>query len=146
MIARLTYATLEEALMEATPELTEGYLELKEEWGDEEPGPHIVFGDVLNPVLLRLLEAGDGTDKTESMLRRIFALLERMARNDDLKVQEVASTTVLDRLGGDAEALGAARHYMGDATKRLSEEVERFWNGEGVDQSTARRRAAVPLG
>jgi hypothetical protein len=82
---------------------------------------------VLNPYLLRLLTSTESVDQHTDVLRRIFALLERMARHDDVRVHEVVAVTVCERLGSDPATLAAARPFMGDATRRMSHDVEAFW-------------------
>ena len=120
------------------------YEALLRDWGGELPGPHVVFGDVLNPYLIRLLSASESADQHAAVLRRIFALLERMARHDDVLVQEVVVATVCERVGSDPAALAAGRRYMGEATRRLSEDVEVFWGT--ADSSDASRGPAAVAG
>lgn len=122
------YEKLPHYLVDAVPEIAERYRTLRRAWGDETPGPHVVFGDVLNPYLLGLLTTRDLSVEREALLRRIFSFLEELARADDDRVQEVVSTTVAERLGTDPEALAFGRRYMGPATRRLSDDIELFWS------------------
>ena len=121
------YETLGRQLVDAVPELTEAYATLGRTWDDEAPGPHIVFGDVLNPYLLALLESPELAAEHAEIVARIFDLLERMARHDDPLVREVVSATVAERLGDEPRTLAIARTFMGDATRRLADDVEAFW-------------------
>jgi hypothetical protein len=123
-----TYETLGPHLADSVPELREPYEALRHEWEDDTPGAHVVFGDVLNPLLLRLLTATEPTEAQEALLRRIFSYLELLAQSEDTRVQEVVWATVAERLGDDPRVLAAARRYMGQATRRLSDDIERFWD------------------
>ena len=113
-------------MLRVIPDLREACDGLVEWYGGDVPGPHVVFGDVLDPYLVELLTA----DRQDAALVAAFSLLEEMATSTDVAVQEVLATTVLERLGDDRAILERARRYMGPATRRLSEEVERGWGRE----------------
>ncbi len=112
-----------EALVAAIPALRAAYDEERRQWGDEPPGPRVIFGDILNPYLLTLLHTGE----QKATLRQIFAFLEELAQHEDLHIQELVAVTVCERLGDDAIALAAASRYMGAQTRQFSTEVEAFW-------------------
>lgn len=122
---RMDYSTLIEDLLTAVPELKDSYSKYIEWWGEGAPGPHVVFGDVLDPFLLRLLS----NPQPDHLLQRIFAFLEDMGSSEEL-VQEVLVVTVLERLSDDPKILEAARPLMGPTTRRLLEEME-TWKPEG---------------
>jgi hypothetical protein len=111
-----------EKLIEAVPELGAKYRTELDWWGGEKPGPHIVYGNVLNPYVDTLLESG-----REHELRRVFEFLERLSTNGDAHVREIVAVTVCEYLGADERRLNAARKYMGPETVRISNEVEKFW-------------------
>jgi hypothetical protein len=111
-----------EELVAAVPELRSGYEGTLFWWGGEEPGLHLLFGEVVNPYLMRELKTRDSGDD----LKRIFDFLERMATTDD-ELANVVAVTVCERLGDEQEVLARARRLMGPDTLILSEEVERFW-------------------
>lgn len=150
MLDGLTYETLTRTLVDAVPELGDRFETLRREWVGETPGPHVVYGDLLNPYLLQLLASPDATTEEVASLHRIFAFLERLARDDDPRIQEVVSTTVIERLGSDRALLNIGRRYMGEFTRLLSNDTERFWNGEAhprtVDHSVAPVGAVRPRG
>lgn len=58
--------------------------------------------------------------------------MEKLANNEDIKVQEVVAVTVCERLGDRPELLKKARNYMGDTTLRFSQEVEKFLGREAA--------------
>lgn len=112
---------LHKKLVEATPELEQAYKEELEDW-DEFPGNHNIFGNVLNPFLVELLEQPN----KENLKQRIFDFLELMALSEDVKVQEILIVTVLERLGDSEGVLREAKKYMGKMTIQFSEEVEKW--------------------
>lgn len=124
-MSELKFENIGEKLVEVVPELRESYeLEL-ELWGTEQPGPHIIFGDLLNPYLISLLESPN-----QQILKQIFTFLEQLANHEDIQVQEVVAVTVCERLGNNPEWLSKARQYMGKTTLRFSHEIEAFWGRE----------------
>jgi hypothetical protein len=48
-VSQVCYTNVAEALIETVPDLRARYAEELRVWGDELPGPHIIFGDGLNP-------------------------------------------------------------------------------------------------
>lgn len=102
----LRYEDLLSLLPECLPELEEAYRVEREWWGGEEPGPHAIYGDLLNPHIDRLLHAAD-----TAALLRVFALLERLARSSDIRVRECATPDVSP--------------WEGDAVRRVGCELER---------------------
>jgi hypothetical protein len=122
-MSQLHYDNVAGALVEVLPELRAGYEAELRQWGDEPPGPHVIFGDILNPYLLDLLRSG----RQEDTLRQIFQFLECLAHHEDIHIQELVAVTVCERLGDDVAALHMAHKYMGARTRQFSEEVEAFW-------------------
>lgn len=120
----IAFDNLATHLVAAVPELRSQY-ESELEWWGAEPGAHIVFGDLLDPYLISLLEAN-----ARPQIERIFAFLEELANHEDIRVQEVVAVTVCERLGDKAEWLTLARQYMGKKTLRFSQEIEEFWGRE----------------
>jgi hypothetical protein len=121
--SQIHYDNVVDALLEAVPELRAGY-EAECRHGVDEPlGPHVIFGDVLNPYLLGLL----GADRPDAKLRRVFQFLERLANHEDIHIQELVAVTVCERLGDDPKLLRRAHEYMGARTRQFSDEVEVFW-------------------
>lgn len=118
----IDYDHMIELLVKHVPEIAaKCELELRW-WGTETPGPHVVYGDVLNPHVDELIQSGD-----EVGLRRVFDFVERLARSSDPRVAEVVAVTVCEHLGANAARLQAARRFMGPVTHEISLEVEAFW-------------------
>jgi hypothetical protein len=122
-ISQIHYANVAEALVEAVPELRPRYEAELRWWGNEQPGPHVIFGDVLNPYLIELLDSAGHEDK----LRQVFQFLERLATHEDVHVQELVAVTVCERLGDCREHLQRAQKFMGVRTRQFAKEVEDFW-------------------
>ncbi len=74
-------------------------------------GPHVVYGDVLNPYLSHLLARG--TSDNDATLRRVFGFLEEMLAHPDPEYGEVVRTTVGEHLESDPDLLARARVFMG---------------------------------
>jgi hypothetical protein len=120
---RIPYEKLSEKLVEIVPELKSAYELECQQWGEDRPGPHIIFGDLLSPYLLGLLRS----NKQENILFRIFSFLEQLANQEDTRVQEVVAFTILERLRSDKELLAYAQKYMGERTRRFCQELKEFW-------------------
>lgn len=121
-MSTITYESLSKRLIETVPELAPQYEKELEWWGGEEAGAHNIYGDVLNPYLISLLQS-DPNPGTEEVLNRIFAFLEVLSKHPDVHVPEVVGVTVLEVLLG-AGLLEKARRYMGPATLQMSKEIE----------------------
>lgn len=106
-----SFRRVNQALVEALPELRPRYEEETEAWG-EEMGPHVIYADVLNPYLTDLLQSADDSS-TGAALGRAFAFLETLAQDADPEAANVATTTVAEHLESDRESLDRARPFMG---------------------------------
>jgi hypothetical protein len=115
----------EEELLATMPELESDLKTLKEWWGEDEPGLHIVVGDVLKPHVERAVDAG-----AWSRIHLACLFMERMATSSDERVRNALQVSLLEVLGDDRERLEKARLAMEPATLALSHEIERFWGRE----------------
>jgi len=115
------FRRINEALVEAVPELRDRYQREVAAWG-EDMGPHVIYGDVLSPFLSQLLDASDEPGNAE-ILRRVFAFLEELLAHPDPDFSDVARTTVAEDLESDRSRLERARAFMGP---RMAEET-RDW-------------------
>ena len=105
----LRYDDLNVWLIEQIPELEDAYKRETEWWGQETPGPHIIYGDVLTPYIIQLLESAQDTLAT----KRAFRVLETMLADQDIEVQAVAVVTVLERLVGNPVWLRLMEPFAG---------------------------------
>jgi hypothetical protein len=118
MMPHYTYDDLSAKLIDVLPELKERVDSLFREWGPDRPGQHVVYGDLLNPYVMALLDLG-GPDET---LQRIFAFLEELSNHPEERVQEVVGVTVCEALVNRGY-LTKAWPYMGKGTRRMVLEI-----------------------
>lgn len=114
----LTYNQLPEALLRVVTSLRAAWEEERQQWLPDEPGPHIVFGDLLAPHLSDLLRRQDETEA-----RRIFSFLEELATADLQSIRDVVAASVLESLLGDALLRDRALPLMGPATRRMARAI-----------------------
>lgn len=95
----------------------------KENSIDESVGMHIIFGLVVVPYIIYLLQIKD-----ISTLKKIFKFLERMAISRDIKVNEVLDFTILEQLADEGhDLLFQCKPYMGTNTLQHCEEIEKYF-------------------
>ena len=116
----MNHKSLSNELIEFIPELENEYRKEIEYFDGKFPGNHIIFGNIVNPFLLNLLEE----EKNKNLIKRFFTFFEKMADCQDENVQEVLVTTVLERLGDEKKKLNIAIEYMGQKTIKLSKKIE----------------------
>jgi hypothetical protein len=117
----MKYETLSEDLIERLPALREEYEAELAWWGHERPGPHVIYGDILN----RYLQAKLRNQNDREEIRRIFSLLEELASNPDGRVQDVLLATVLEALYDNADLFRKSKDHMGRQTLKLAELLEK---------------------
>jgi hypothetical protein len=118
------YSELSAKLLALLPELRDAYeRELATWWVDDAPGPHVVFGDLLMPHIVELLQSG----RDEVKLRKIFRFLEELATDPAKDVREVVAFSVVEGLVDDRQLLQAAWPYMGPAIRRFAKDVSSYW-------------------
>jgi len=115
------YKNLSNELFEKFPNIKQLYLNEKEWYDDYLESPHIIFGELLNPTIIRLLKTHSG----EEELIRIFDFLEKLATDDDKLVREVVQVTVLEQIGDDKDVLQKSYKYMKKKTRYLSDLAEK---------------------
>lgn len=113
----INYPAIIDLLMERMPELRERYQEERQWWGEERPGPHVVYGDLFSPFISQLLDS----DADRLARQRAFDLLEVLSSSQDEKVREVVGATVLPNLRAEEGKLELARRHMGPATLVLAD-------------------------
>lgn len=121
----ISFENMGEELLNVVPHLRKQYVDELEWWGSEKPGPHIIYGDLLTPYLINLLQGGRHKDE----LSRVFAFLEDLAGHDDIKVQEVVAFSVIEGLLSHEALLQEAQRYMGPRLLQFVDEVREFWLG-----------------
>lgn len=115
-------------LLRQLPEFRIDYERERRWWRGEDPGPHVWFGNVLVPALVRALES-----RNEEFLRRAFAFLEALALEDSQATRDVVSQSVLEPLADDVDRITEARPYLGPGLLRLVNDIGDFW---GIDHAS----------
>jgi hypothetical protein len=105
-----------DALIDALPELRAGYLALLHEWEGESPGGHIVYGDLLNPLLIKLLQ---DVPQNRDELACIFRALDQLALQGDAYLKNVLGATVFEQLAGKGLLL-KAREFLSPALAQIA--------------------------
>ena len=100
-------------LVRRFPAAIDGYFAIKRLWAGEEPGPHIVYGDIFVPLVRAAL---NGTSNAE--LRAAMDFLEELSETGDVVVLEVVVTTILESLL-DAPGRVRLESSMGPRTLKL---------------------------
>ena len=123
----MKYTTLLKEFFQRIPECRKLYEQKASQLlFDQETGVHIVFGVLIVPYLLELINKGK---EEEELLERIFAFFEEMARSEDENVVGVLDATVLESLIDQGrDFLKIAKIYMGEETKKNCEHIELYFN------------------
>lgn len=119
----VSYERLGTELLARFPQLFPGYAALKAMWDGDEPGPHVLFEDLLVPYLLDLFQHGD----SELQLVEAFGFLEELAEPSEPIVRDLLGASVLEGLQQEQASWSLARGYMGPRTRRMAEEIDRAW-------------------
>jgi hypothetical protein len=104
---------MNQLLLRRFPGLLPEYLEAKKLWGGEEPGPHVVYGDVFVGALRNVLDGGSSGE-----LEPFMAFLEDLSSSADSAVLDVVVTSVLEALL-DEPKRASLESAMGERTRRL---------------------------
>lgn len=83
---------------------------------------HVFFGDNVNEEIIKQLEQA----QFNSTVDKYFVFFEKIAKEGDLYSRQVLTTTILARIGDDLNIYKEAQKYMGERTKKLSDEIELF--------------------
>lgn len=83
--------------------------------------PHCLFGNVLNPIVVRLLKKDDY--KTNSLLERIFGMYEKFAEYGDTETKNLLQVTLLEYLWNEHITYSRALQLMGERTKEINKNI-----------------------
>ncbi len=113
------------ALEDASEKLISFFPNLREAYSSEvdsqseTPGPYIVYEDVFNPYVEKLLASKD-----TNALQRAFDFIELVVTADDARLHDLVRIAILTPLTVDPAQLAEARRYMGPATKGALRQVQ----------------------
>lgn len=119
----ITFENMSDKLAELVPSFKLKYIKELEEWGNERPGAHYIYGLLFCPYLEDLLKFR----KSEAEIARLFKFIEDLANNKDVKVQEVVCVTILEYFMDNKPLILKAKEYMGDTTLKFLRELYDFW-------------------
>ena len=114
------YTTFKEEIPEGS-----SFFEVKEKENliDETDGIHIVFGMVIVPYILNIVQNNKMLE-----INKVFLFLENMAICEDIKIKEVLDFTVLEQLVDEGQdILEQCKQYMKKNTLKHCEEVEKYY-------------------
>lgn len=83
------------------------------------PGPHVLYSNVLNPYVKRLLEE----EKDLHAIRQVFSFFELLACSEDEEVRNLLQVTLLEALWEDKLIYDRALQYMHSSTKILNSTI-----------------------
>ena len=101
------------------------FVEVKEEENliDETDGLHIVFGMVVVPYILYIVQ-----NIKMFEIEKTFLFLENMAMCEDVRIKEVLDFTILEQIADEGhDILGQCKQYMWENTLKHCEEIEKYF-------------------
>lgn len=83
--------------------------------------PHCLFGNILNPLVSRLLKQDDY--KTNSLLERVFRMYEEFAKYGDTETKNLLQVTLLEYLWDEYITYSRSLELMGEHTKTINNNI-----------------------
>ena len=118
--SNMTSKELNYMLIQWVPEIAMSY-EKEVEWQEgDETGSHIIFGDVLVPHIIKLVE---GEEKEQ--LKKIFEFIEHLLSIDDEYAEEVVVLSVIESLYYRLENFSEVYLLMKEKTKSCFQSLKR---------------------
>ncbi|MBG9944241.1 hypothetical protein ABE237_16190 [Brevibacillus formosus] len=114
----MEYGNIIRKLLTDVPQIRP-YYEEEIEWLEEDL-PHVIFGMVLTPYIIKSLEEHRNVET-------IFNFLEEMALSVDEKVQELLVVSVLESLITERGIIEIAKSHMGERTRQLFKTAEQAY-------------------
>jgi len=105
---------LNQKLISAFPELTEAYHEQVDWQEGDDTGSHVVYGDVLFPVMRAYLEG-----ECYSIVQKYFDFLEALLVTGDDYATDIITTTVIESLFFDTLDATRVRPLLGKKTRGI---------------------------
>lgn len=114
---------LNDLLFGRLPQLRDRYAGLLKSWGSEEPGPHVVYEDLLVPFMIEEFSKSIQQDS----LKDAFDLLEELLASGDKDARDLIGASVLEALYEDPTSREGARARMGPHTRKLAANIGARW-------------------
>ena len=116
----MTSRELNYILIQWVPEISVSYEEEVEGQEGDETGSHIIFGDVLVPHIIKLVES-----KEKESLKKIFEFIEHLLSLDDDYVEEVVMFSVIESLYYRLEDFSEVYLRMKEKTRLCFENIKK---------------------
>ena len=102
--------------------ITDIFPEAEQQINDELDGlneflPHIIFGNVLNPIVIQLLKRDDSSNSKQ--LLQVFDMYEDFASSGDTETQNLLQVTLLEILWDEAITYERAMELMEEKTNEI---------------------------
>ncbi len=95
----------------------------KECFVDDTDGMHVIFGMVVLPYILYVIE-----NQKDKEIKKVFSFLERMALCEKIKVGEVLDFTILEGLiDNEYVPIDVCKAYMGKETLKRCVKIEEYF-------------------
>ena len=86
--------------------------------------PHVIFGDVFNPLTVTLLKQEDYF--TNPALNRIFNMYEELSSQGDFETNNLVQVTLLEYLWDEKITYDRALEWIGEHTKELWNDIYNY--------------------
>ena len=127
----VAYQDVTATLLSDIPEVSSDYEQEQKSWAPDEVHVHVVYGTVLPRFLERVenLWASTTDDAYESLLKRCFAHVEKLAASSDFETRCVIEASLLETLIGEDGDWSRYSRFFGSKTRLMAEEVKRRFAG-----------------
>jgi len=127
----IAYQNVTTTLLDDIPEMRSDYEVEQRSWEPDEVHAHVVYGTVLPKFIsenqARWAETND--EKYDSLLRRCFGHVEKLASSSDFETRCVIEASLLETLIGEDGGWSLYNRFFGKETKKMAEEVKRRFAG-----------------
>lgn len=127
----VAYHDVTTTLLSDIPEISSDYEQEQKSWAPNDVHAHVVYGTVL-PKFIEQAESSwvsTSDDEYESLLKRCFAHIEKLAASSDFETRCVVEASLLETLIGDNGDWSRYKRFFGSNTKRMAEEVKQRFAG-----------------
>jgi hypothetical protein len=123
----IEYNDLNAILVERFPELKPWYQEAANLWEGQMPGPHVIYGDVFVPYLIRTSEV-----RADEQIRKVADFIEVLVREGDELTRELVEVTICEAIVDNEVLLKVLTPFLGAGTRRIAESIGRRWGVQDI--------------
>jgi hypothetical protein len=127
----IAYRNVTTTLLSDIPEIRRDYDLEQKNWAPDDVHVHVVYGTVLPRFIERVEKSWATTsdDEYESILKRCFSHVEKLAASSDFETRCVVEASLLETLIGANGDWSRYSRFFGSNTRRMAEEVKRRFAG-----------------